>query len=55
MTAPVLSARALRKSFGRTDALRGVDLDVRQGEVLAVMGPSGSGNPERGVSALLFS
>ncbi|GAB2864649.1 ABC transporter ATP-binding protein [Actinocorallia aurea] len=41
--APVISARGLRKSFGPTEALRGVDLDVRRGEVLAVMGPSGSG------------
>lgn len=41
--APLLTARALRKSFGRTDALRGVDLDVFPGEAVAVMGPSGSG------------
>jgi putative ABC transport system ATP-binding protein len=40
---PILSARGLRHSFGQTDALRGIDLDVRRGEVLAVMGPSGSG------------
>jgi len=40
---PVLSARALTRSFGSTEALRGVDVDVRAGEVLAVMGPSGSG------------
>lgn len=41
--APVLSACGLHHSFGQTEALRGVDLDVRAGEVLAVMGPSGSG------------
>lgn len=40
---PVLTARAVRKSFGLTEALRHVDLDVRAGEVLAIMGPSGSG------------
>ncbi|MDX6739138.1 ABC transporter ATP-binding protein [Actinocorallia sp. A-T 12471] len=39
----IITARGLRKSFGPTEALRGVDLDVRRGEVLAVMGPSGSG------------
>lgn len=41
--APILSARGVRHSFGRTEALRGIDLDVHPGEVLAVMGPSGSG------------
>jgi len=42
-TEPLLSARAVTKSFGRTQALRGVDVSVLAGEVLAVMGPSGSG------------
>lgn len=41
--APILSARGLHHSFGQTEALRGIDLDVRPGEVLAIMGPSGSG------------
>lgn len=39
----ILSARGVKKSFGRNDALRGIDLDIERGEVLAVMGPSGSG------------
>ncbi|MEV8252927.1 ABC transporter ATP-binding protein [Rhodoglobus sp. NPDC076762] len=39
----ILSARGVKKSFGRNDALRGIDLDITRGEVLAVMGPSGSG------------
>ena len=38
-----IQARGLRKSFGTTDALRGIDLDIHRGEVIAVMGPSGSG------------
>jgi putative ABC transport system ATP-binding protein len=42
-TPPLISARGLRLSFGLTEALRGIDLDVRAGEMLAVMGPSGSG------------
>lgn len=41
--APILSARGIHHSFGQTEALRGVDLDIQEGEVLAVMGPSGSG------------
>jgi putative ABC transport system ATP-binding protein len=40
---PILSARAVTRSFGTTEALRGVDLDISAGEVLAIMGPSGSG------------
>ncbi len=40
---PVLAARGVVKSFGRTEALRGADVTVAAGEILAVMGPSGSG------------
>jgi len=43
MTEVILSARALEKSFGRTQALRGVSLELARGEVLAVTGPSGGG------------
>ena len=39
----IMRARGLEMSFGQTHALRGVDLDVGAGEVLAVTGPSGSG------------
>ena len=39
----IMRARGLEMSFGQTHALRGVDLDVLAGEVLAVTGPSGSG------------
>ncbi|HCM26933.1 MAG: glutamine ABC transporter ATP-binding protein [Treponema sp. GWB1_62_6] len=40
---PFISIRGARKSFGKVDALRGVDLDVKQGEVVLIIGPSGSG------------
>ena len=43
MTDVILSARGVEKSFGRTQALRGVSLDLARGEVLAVTGPSGGG------------
>ncbi|MEU0132748.1 ABC transporter ATP-binding protein [Streptomyces sp. NPDC006296] len=39
----LISARGLKKSYGSTEALRGVSLDLRAGEVLAVTGTSGSG------------
>ena len=39
----LMRARGLEMSFGQTRALRGVDLDILVGEVLAVTGPSGSG------------
>jgi polar amino acid transport system ATP-binding protein len=39
----VLKVEGLRKSFGANEVLKGVDLTVRQGEVIAVIGASGSG------------
>ncbi|MFB7633762.1 ABC transporter ATP-binding protein [Streptomyces sp. NPDC056149] len=40
---PVVEVRALRMSYGSTDVLRGVDLDIRRGEILALLGPNGAG------------
>ena len=39
----LLSAKQVRKSFGGLEVLKGVDLEVRQGEVVSIIGPSGSG------------
>jgi len=41
--ANAIEIRALRKSFGRTVALDGLDLTVRAGEVHAFLGPNGAG------------
>ncbi|SDK05255.1 amino acid ABC transporter ATP-binding protein [Nonomuraea jiangxiensis] len=39
----MVELRGVHKSFGSLHVLRGVDLDVRQGQVLVIVGPSGSG------------
>lgn len=40
---PLLIARDVRKGFGHTSVLRGVDFTVKKGERIALMGPSGAG------------
>jgi ABC-type polar amino acid transport system ATPase subunit len=40
---PLLRARDVHKSFGKVEVLKGVDLDVAQGQVVALIGASGSG------------
>ena len=40
---PLISARDLKKNFGKVEALKGVSLDVAEGEKVVVIGPSGSG------------
>ncbi|WP_406510858.1 amino acid ABC transporter ATP-binding protein [Streptomyces sp. NBC_00212] len=39
----MVEVRSVHKSFGPLEVLRGIDLDVRAGEVAVVLGPSGSG------------
>ncbi|GED84092.1 amino acid ABC transporter ATP-binding protein [Streptomyces sp. NPDC056112] len=41
--APMVRAEKVRKHFGRLEVLKGVDLEVRRGEVVCLIGPSGSG------------
>jgi len=41
--APVISISGLRKSYGEVEAVRGIDLEVRAGEVFAFLGPNGAG------------
>ncbi|MEV5007084.1 amino acid ABC transporter ATP-binding protein [Streptomyces sp. NPDC093064] len=42
-TVPEILVRGLHKSFGDNEVLRGIDLEIGQGEVVCVIGPSGSG------------
>ena len=43
MSTPLLSARGLAISFGGVVAASGIDLDVMDGEILAIIGPNGAG------------
>lgn len=42
-SAGAVTARGLKKSFGKNAVLTGIDLDVAPGEVVCLIGPSGSG------------
>jgi ABC-2 type transport system ATP-binding protein len=43
VTAPVIRASGLRKSYDQVEAVRGIDLTVRAGEIFAFLGPNGAG------------
>jgi polar amino acid transport system ATP-binding protein len=43
MAGPIIQIKDVKKRFGRVEALRGVSLDVSEGEVVVIVGPSGSG------------
>ena len=43
MTTYAIEAHGLTKSFGKTQALAGIDLEVPEGRVLGVLGPNGAG------------
>ena len=40
---PIIKVRGLHKYFGPIHLIKGVDLDVRPGEVVVIIGPSGGG------------
>ncbi|GEM_PF-4697082 len=42
---PVVSVSGLVKRYGSHEAVSGIDLDVRRGEIVAFLGPNGAGKP----------
>jgi branched-chain amino acid transport system ATP-binding protein len=55
MTPPILSVSDLHVSYGAIEALRGVSLEVREGEVVALIGANGAGKTTtlRAVSGMI--
>src|SRR3977135_1512882 len=43
MSGPMVKAEAVHKRYGRLEVLKGIDLEVQRGEVMCMLGPSGSG------------
>ncbi|HEX4425162.1 MAG TPA: ABC transporter ATP-binding protein [Terriglobales bacterium] len=43
MSEPAISVQALRKSYGPLEAIKGVDFEIRPGEVFGLLGPNGAG------------
>ncbi len=43
MADPVVKVEGIHKSFGRLEVLKGISMDVHEGEVFVLIGPSGSG------------
>ena len=39
----VIQVRNLKKDFGKTAVLKGIDIDINKGDVVCVIGASGSG------------
>src|ERR1700742_3371679 len=42
-TSPLLAIRGLRAAYGKIEALKGVDLDINPGEIVALIGANGAG------------
>ena len=55
MSAPLLEVRGLVLGYGRTDAVKGIDLSVEAGRVVTLIGANGAGKTTtlRGLSGLI--
>jgi len=43
MTENAIEIKSLRKSFGKKEVLKGIDLTVKKGQIVAILGPNGAG------------
>ena len=43
MTSPLLAVRGVKTFYGRVQALKGVDIDVNDGEIVTLIGANGAG------------
>ena len=43
MTETLIKIENLHKSFGKNEVLKGINLEIKRGEVVVIIGPSGSG------------
>ena len=39
----LIKTEGLCKSFGKIEVLKGIDIEIKKGEVVVIIGPSGSG------------
>ena len=51
----MIEIRKVRKAFGDLEVLKGIDLTVNNGEVISVIGASGSGNPPCSTASTAWS
>ena len=41
----MISVKGLRKTFGKNEVLKGVDIEIQPGEVVAIVGPPAAASP----------